>query len=75
MPFLALTLVFLSFIKTIYYGVFELKEQKNKPGGFTTFFVAILRTYNSYYCYFFILYYIIFNSAYFSGSNSSLYCI
>lgn len=28
------------FIKTISYGIFEIKENKNKPAGITIFFLA-----------------------------------
>lgn len=44
MPYLAIFLVILCFLKTLYYGIFELKEKQNKPGGIAVIFFAILRT-------------------------------
>lgn len=59
MPYLALILLLLCFLKTFYYGFYEIKEKQNKPGGIITCLLAILRTYFPYYDYYRILYYLI----------------
>lgn len=46
-----LTLIFLiySFFKTWYYGLYELKTNKNKTAAISMFFMAIVRSYISNY--------------------------
>ena len=56
MPLLAIFLLIFFFLKTFYYGIFELKSNKNKPGGIVVFIYSILRTYIST-CYDFCLLY------------------
>ena len=56
MPYLAIILIIISFIKTINYGIFEMKQKQNKPGGIAVFITAILRTYYSMHCNYKILY-------------------
>ena len=51
MKFLSLIIIFLGFLKSFYYGIFEIKEKNNKFGGIVTCFIAILRTYYSLYCF------------------------
>lgn len=45
MPYLALILLVLCFLKTFYYGIYEIKEKQNKPGGIAVCCLAIFRTY------------------------------
>ena len=45
MPYLALILLFVVFFKSLSYGIFEIKQKQNKPGGVTVLLLAILRTY------------------------------
>ncbi len=81
MVYLALFLLIICFFKTFYYGVYEFKEKQNKSGGISVCLLALLRTYLSKYYPFYVLhlliktkpYWIILISAYFLGSNSSLY--
>ena len=47
MPYLALVLLLICFLKTFYYGIYEFKEKQNKPGGIAVCLFAILRTYIS----------------------------
>lgn len=47
MPYIALILLVLCFLKTFYYGIYEIKEKQNKPGGIVVCLTAILRTYIS----------------------------
>lgn len=47
MPFLAIVLLIYCFFKTFFYGIYELKNNKNKPGGIVVCLFAILRTYIS----------------------------
>lgn len=42
MKLIAFLFIIYAFIKSIYYGIFEIKKKQNKPGGFTTIFLAIL---------------------------------
>lgn len=42
MKFIAILFLIYFFFKSIYYGIFEIKENKNKPGGITVIFLAIL---------------------------------
>lgn len=42
MKFLAIIFLIYVFLKGFYYGIFELKEKENKPGGITSIFLAIL---------------------------------
>ena len=56
MPFLAIFLLFFCFFKTFYYGIYEFKTNKNKPGGIVSCLLAILRTYISIIYYYFLLY-------------------
>lgn len=42
MKFFIILLLIYSFLKVFYYGIFELKEKKNKSGGITIIFLAIL---------------------------------
>ena len=66
MPYLAILLVLLCFLKTFYYGIYELKQKQNKSGGMAVCALAILRTHLSHCDYLHILYYLtILISAYF----------
>ena len=42
MKLIAFVFIIYAFIKSMYYGIFEIKEKQNKPGGYTTIFLAIL---------------------------------
>ncbi len=42
MKFFLLILSVWIFIKTISYGIFEIKTNKNKPGGIAIFFIATI---------------------------------
>ena len=42
MKLIAFVFLIYAFIKSMYYGIFEIKEKQNKPGGYTTIFLAIL---------------------------------
>lgn len=42
MEYLAIALLIYAFIKSIYYGIYEIKNKKNKPGGIAVIFLAIL---------------------------------
>ena len=42
MKLIAFFFIIYAFIKSIYYGLFEIKEKKNKPCGYTTFFLATI---------------------------------
>lgn len=42
MKFIAISLLIISFLKSIYYGIYEINEKKNKPAGITVIFLAIL---------------------------------
>ncbi len=42
MKLVAFILIIYAFIKSIYYGLFEIKEKKNRPGGYITIFLATL---------------------------------
>ena len=46
-----ITILFLIYIffKTWYYGIYELKSNKNKPAAIAIFFMAIVRANISYY--------------------------
>ena len=63
MTFLALFLIFLCFIKTFYYGMYEIQQKQNKPGGIAVLLLAILRTCISDYYYFYDIYYVITQNA------------
>lgn len=54
MPYLALAILIFFFLKTLFYGLFEIK--KNKTGGIVTLIVAIIRTYFSKYSNILFLY-------------------
>lgn len=56
MTVLAIILIFVCFLKSFYYGIYEIKQKQNKPGGIAVFLFAILRTYLSY-CYYFLAIY------------------
>lgn len=45
MALISFILLILCFLKTFYYGVYEVKQKQNKPGGIAICFLAILRTY------------------------------
>lgn len=47
MPYITIFLLILCFFKTWYYGIYEIHEKQNKPGGIAVLFLAILRTYFS----------------------------
>ncbi len=42
MKFIIIIILIYSFLKSIYYGNFELKEKKNKSAGIAIYFLAIL---------------------------------
>ncbi len=42
MKYVAIALLIFSFLKSIYYGVYEIKEKENKPAGITVICLAIL---------------------------------
>lgn len=42
MKLLAMFLLLCSFAKSIYYGLYEINEKKNKPGGIVIIFMTIL---------------------------------
>ncbi len=42
MPIITIILLVIIFIRTISYGIFELKQNKNKSGAITVFFIAIV---------------------------------
>ena len=49
MKYLYIATIFIFFMKSWYYGLYEFKENKNKPAGFSLFFLSILRAYIAYY--------------------------
>lgn len=60
MPYLALILIILCFLKTFYYGIYEINIENNKTGGIAICIFSILRlNFSNYYCNI-KLYYIIF---------------
>lgn len=59
MPYLSIFFLIFGFLKTFYYGIFELKEKQNKPGGIAILVLAILRTCLSCDCHFDSLYYLV----------------
>lgn len=42
MKFIAIILLIFAFLKSFYYGIYEIKEKENKPAGITVIFLAIL---------------------------------
>ncbi len=42
MKFLFTFILLIGFLKSFYYGLFEIKEKENKPGGIAVIFLAIL---------------------------------
>lgn len=42
MKILAIALLLFSFIKSIYYAIFEIKQKQNKLGGITIIFLSLL---------------------------------
>ena len=42
MKLIAFVFIIYAFIKSMYYGIFEIKEKKNKPGWYTIIFLATL---------------------------------
>lgn len=59
MPYLALFLILYCFLKTFYYGIYEIKQKQNKPGGIAVCLFAILRTYLSEHYVICFLYHLI----------------
>lgn len=41
MKILAIIFFIYAFLKGLYYGIFELKEKKNKPGGIATILLSL----------------------------------
>lgn len=58
MTVLAIILIFICFLKSFYYGIYEIKQKQNKPGGIAVCLFAILRTYLSNCYYIFAIYFI-----------------
>lgn len=58
MSVLAIILIVICFFKSFYYGLYEIKQKQNKPGGIAVCLFAILRTYLSYCGYFLAIYFI-----------------
>ena len=58
MPYFAIFLLILCFLKTFYYGLYEFRQKENKLGGISVCLLAILRTYFTYCYYFCILYFL-----------------
>lgn len=48
MKYIYIISIVLLFFKSWYYGLYELKENKNKPAGYSIFFLSILRAYISF---------------------------
>ena len=42
MPIFIIILIIIVFIRTVSYGIYELKENKNLVAGITTFFLSIV---------------------------------
>ena len=42
MEYLAMILIIYTFFKSIYYGIYEINNKKNKSGGITVILIAIL---------------------------------
>lgn len=42
MEYLAMILIIYTFLKSIYYGIYEINNKKNKSGGITVILIAIL---------------------------------
>jgi len=42
MKYITIMIIIYLFIKQLYYGMYELKEKQNKPGGLFVLFIAIL---------------------------------
>lgn len=65
MKYLYIIFLIILFLKSWYYGIYELKVNKNKPAGISIFFLSLLRAYISnnyinnkfldtiYYCFHF----------------------
>lgn len=64
MPYLALFLILYCFLKTFYYGIYEIKQKQNKPGGIAVCLFAILRTYLSEHYVICFLYHLIFHASF-----------
>lgn len=56
MKYLALVYIVWAFLKSWYYGLYELKENKNKTAAIAIFFLAIARSNFSYYSFIYIIY-------------------
>lgn len=55
MPYLALIFIITCFLKSLYYGIYEIKEKQNIPGGIAVFIISFMRFNNSRYRNFTIL--------------------
>ena len=51
MKYLYIIIFIYIFIKTFKYGLYEFKENQNKPAGVSIFLISILRTYISNYIF------------------------
>lgn len=58
MTVLAIILIFLCFLKSFYYGIYEIKQKQNKPGGIAVCLFAIFRTYLSHRHHLLAIYFI-----------------
>ena len=56
MKYISLILIIVAFLKSFYYGIFEIKEKHNKLGGITVCIFATIRAPNSICCNFYLLY-------------------
>ena len=45
---IAIIFLIYAFIKSIYYGKFEINNKKNKPGGLAVYIFALIWTYFTY---------------------------
>lgn len=42
MKFLAILFIFYCFLKTVFYGIYEINTKKNKHGGITVIFISLV---------------------------------
>jgi len=51
MQYISIILVILAFLKSFYYGIFEIKEKKNKFGGIVVLVLSLIRAYSPFNSY------------------------
>lgn len=56
MPYLALFLLIICCLKTFIYGIYEIKQKQNKPGGIAVCLLSLIRSYLPKYCHYCFLF-------------------